>query len=92
LDVGTNQLMTIYSAFVKYLRKKWEYNEAVRQLFVDFKKTYDKVRRDVVCSILIESGIVMKLVKLIKMCLNETCNRIRVGNNLSDTFFLLRVV
>ena len=27
------------------LEKKWEYNEAVHQLFIDFKKTYDSVRR-----------------------------------------------
>jgi hypothetical protein len=26
------QLLIIYSAFVKHLRKKWEYNEAVHQL------------------------------------------------------------
>jgi hypothetical protein len=34
---ATGQLLIIYSAFVKYL-KKWEYNEAVHQLFIDFKK------------------------------------------------------
>jgi hypothetical protein len=44
---ATGELLIIYSAFVKYLRKKWEYNEAVQQLFVDFKKTYDSVRREV---------------------------------------------
>ena len=27
--------------------KKWEYNEAVHQLFIDFKKAYDSVRREV---------------------------------------------
>jgi sorting nexin-29 len=27
--------------------KKWEYNETVYQLFVDFKKAYDSVRREV---------------------------------------------
>jgi hypothetical protein len=26
------------------LKKKWEYNETVHQLFVDFKKAYDSVR------------------------------------------------
>ena len=37
-------------------------------------------------NILIEFGIPMKLEKLIKMCLNETYNRVRVGKNLSDRF------
>jgi hypothetical protein len=40
------QLLIIYSVFVKYLRKKWEHNEAVHQLFIDFKKAYDSVRRE----------------------------------------------
>jgi hypothetical protein len=35
---------------------------------------------------LIESGITMKLVRLIKMCLNELCNRVWVGNHVSDMF------
>jgi len=36
------------------LEKKWEYNEAVHQLFIDFKKAYDSVRREVLYNILIE--------------------------------------
>jgi hypothetical protein len=38
------------------LEKKWEYNETVHQLFVDFKKAYDSVRREVLYNILIELG------------------------------------
>jgi len=68
----TGQLLIIYSAFVQYLRKKWEYNEAVDQLFIHFKKAYDSVRREVLYSILNEFGIPMKQARLIKMCLNET--------------------
>jgi len=56
----------------------------VHQLFIHFKKTYDSVRREVVYNILNESGIPMKLVRLIKMCLTETYTRIRVGKNFSD--------
>jgi len=72
------------------LEKKWEYNEAVHQLFIDFKKAYDSVRREVLYNILIEFGIPMKLVRLIKMCLTETYSRVRVGRNL--TRFLLGMV
>ena len=50
------------------LEKKWEYNEGVYQFFIDFKKAYDTVRREVLYNILIKFGIVMKLVRLIKMC------------------------
>src|SRR5215831_10162697 len=68
------------------LEKKWEYNEPVHQLFIDFKKAYDSVRREALYKILIEFGIPKKLVKLIKMCLTETYSRVRVGKNLSETF------
>jgi hypothetical protein len=39
-------------------------------------------------NILIEFGIPMKVVRLIKRCLNETCNRVQVGKNLSDMFLI----
>ena len=38
------------------LEKKWEYNEAVHQLFIDFKKACDSVRREILYIILIEFG------------------------------------
>ena len=41
---------------------------------------------EVMCNSVIEFVFTMKLVKLIKMCLNATYSRIRVGNNLSDKF------
>jgi len=52
------------------LEKKWEYSEAMHQLFIDFKKAYNSVRREVFFNILIEFGVPMKLRRLIKMCLN----------------------
>jgi hypothetical protein len=68
------------------LEKKCEYNEAVHQLLIDFKKAYDSVRREVLYNNLIEFDIPMKLVRLIKLCLNEIYSRVRVGKHLSDTF------
>jgi len=67
------------------LEKKLEYNEAVLQLFIDFKKAYDSVRREVLYNVPIESGIPMKLVRLIK-CVTEMYSRVWVGKNLSDMF------
>jgi hypothetical protein len=51
--------------------EKWEYNETVHQLFIDFKKVYESVRKEVLYNILMESGKPMKLVRLIEMCLNN---------------------
>jgi len=53
-------------------------NEAVHQLFIDFKKAYGSVRKEALYNILIEFGISMKLVRLIKMCLIETYSRVWV--------------
>ena len=66
------------------LDKKWEYNEEVHQLFIDFEKAYVSVRREVLYKILIEFGIPRKLVGLIKMSLTGTYSRVRVGKNVSD--------
>jgi hypothetical protein len=52
------------------LEKKWEYNGTVHQPFIDFKKAYDSVSREVLYSIRIEFGIPRKLVGIIQMCLN----------------------
>jgi hypothetical protein len=54
------------------LEKKWEYNETVHQLFIDFKKAYESLKREDLYNIFIEFGVPMKLLRLNKMCLNET--------------------
>jgi hypothetical protein len=61
----TDQIFCIH----QILEKKWDYNETVHQLFIDLKKPYDLVRREVLYSIFIEFGVPMKLLMLIKMCL-----------------------
>jgi hypothetical protein len=52
--------------------KNWRYSGTVHVLFIDFEKAYDSVKREVLYNILIEFGIPVKLVRPIKMCLNET--------------------
>jgi hypothetical protein len=59
-----------------------QYNEAVHQPIISFKKDYDSVRMEVLYSILTEFVVPMKLVRLIKMGLNETCSKIRMGYSL----------
>jgi len=57
-----HQLLIIYSAYAK--EKKLENNQAVHQLFIDFKNAYDPVRWEVLYNILIEFVIPTKLVRL----------------------------
>jgi hypothetical protein len=58
----------------------------VHHLFIDFKKVYDSVKREVLYNILLEFGVPTKLIRLIKLCLNETYSKVHVGKLLSDKF------
>jgi hypothetical protein len=49
-----------------------------------FKEACDSVRRTVLYSILMEFGVPMKLVWLIKMCLTETYSEVRIGKHLFE--------
>jgi hypothetical protein len=77
-----------YQLLIKYLyssdtgERMWDVN----QLFIDLKKTYYSVRREVFRNIPIEFDVSMKLVRLIKMCLNETYNKVHISKHLSDKF------
>jgi hypothetical protein len=68
----TDQLLIRSFCIRHILEINGEYNETVHQRFVDFKKAYDSVRREELYNILIEFGVPMKIVRLIKICLNET--------------------
>jgi hypothetical protein len=61
-------------------------NGMVYQLYIDIKKSYDSVKKEVLYNILLEYVIPKKLVKLIKMCLNETYSKVCAGNIFSIHF------
>jgi hypothetical protein len=46
---------------------------------MEFKEACTSVRMEVLCSILIEFGVPIKVVRLIKMCLNEMYSKVRIG-------------
>jgi hypothetical protein len=59
-DFGAiGQQLIKFSIFVRY----WRRSGTVHQLFIDFKKVYDTVRKEALCNILIEFGIHGKLVR-----------------------------
>ena len=77
-------LLCIHQKF----ENKWDWSEAVHQIFIDSEKAYDSIRKEFFCNILSEIGIPMKLVRLIKMCLKETYSRVWVGKHWSDMFHI----
>jgi hypothetical protein len=81
----TDQLLIRYSAFMRYW-KMWEYNETVHQLFVYFKKAYDSMMWEVLYNILIEFGIPMKLVMLLRYI--RYISKVRIGKHLSDSLLI----
>jgi hypothetical protein len=53
---------------------------------MDFKKSYESVRTEVLYYILFVFVIPMELLRQIKMCRNETYTRVRAGTRLSTVF------
>ena len=60
----------------------------MHQLFIDFKKANDSIKREVLYNILTEFGTPMKLVRLIKLYWTETYSRALVGR---DLFYMFRI-
>jgi hypothetical protein len=81
----TIQLLVRFSAFVTYWRKNWStkrqlINYSRLQESLSFRKEGSTVQ------LLIQTGVPMKLVRLIKMYLNETYSKENIGKHLSDNF------
>jgi hypothetical protein len=83
---ATGQILITYSAFVQCLKKtgiQWNNASAHYRLRGSL---CDSDRREDLYNNLIETGISMNLLWLIKMCLTETYSRVQVGKHLSDMF------
>jgi hypothetical protein len=68
------------------MEKKWEYINIVHELFIDFKKSSDSFRREVLHTILIEFGVSIRQPRFIEMGLNEMYNKVYVCKLLCDNF------
>jgi hypothetical protein len=64
--------------FLTFLRA----NLALYSIAEGFRKSYYSVRREVLYNILTEFGVPAKLVRLIKMCLNEMYSKVHIGKPL----------
>jgi hypothetical protein len=50
------------------------------------KKAYDPVRRKIICNIHIKFGVRLKIIRLIKIRLNETCSNAHIYKHLPRAF------
>jgi len=64
----------------------WEYTGTLHQLFIDFKKASNSVRKEELYNVLLEFGILMNLVRPIKMYFIKTYSKVCIGKILSDAF------
>jgi hypothetical protein len=59
--------------------------------FFAFIRYYDSVRREILYNILLEFRVPMKLVRLIKVCLNETYSKVHRVKNIGLVCFLSKM-
>jgi hypothetical protein len=57
-----------------------------RQVLIGFKKASCSFGKEVLYNIIIEFGVPMELVRLIKMCLNDTYSKVHTNKHLSFAF------
>jgi sorting nexin-29 len=68
------------------MEKCWEYQVDVFQIFVDFRQAYNSIDRHHLYRILSSFGIPAKIVRLIKMTMQESKAQVRIGGDLTDEF------
>ena len=65
---------------------KWEYNKKQCQLFIYFEKAYDSLKWESLYDIVIQFGVLKKLVRLFETYSAGTLSKVRIGYYLSYSF------
>ncbi|XP_052561955.1 uncharacterized protein LOC120429290 [Culex pipiens pallens] len=71
------------------LDKFREYNLQTHHLFIDFKASYDSVKRKELWKIMLEHGFPAKLIRLIRATLDGAISSVRIANETSEAFVTL---
>jgi hypothetical protein len=79
---------TIDNIFIvrQIYEKCYEYNIDLHNIFIDFSQAFDTVNRDVIFSSLTEHNVPDKLIKLIKLTMQQTKMKVKVNNGYSEWF------
>lgn len=68
------------------IEKHYEYNKPLQLLFIDFKQAYDSIKRKLLWKSMEKFGIPLKLVKMVKTCIEESRCKIKFVSNYSEEF------
>ena len=68
------------------MEKACEHNIEICQIFVDFQKAYDSIRRDKLYAIMAHFGIPNKLIRLTKATMEDSTNHVKIGTIMTDGF------
>ena len=79
---------TIDNIFIlRQLNEKYrEFRKTSWHVFVDYRQAYDSVHRPSLWLILRLFGLPAKLIRIIKVCYENSSGRVRVGGSLTDAF------
>jgi hypothetical protein len=66
-----------------------EEHNYVHELYIDYKQAHDSINRAQMVEIMKEFGIPKMLVRLVKMTLENTCNKVKIQGKLSPNFKLI---
>jgi len=78
----TDQIFTVKNL----LEKAWEHNVEIHQIFVDFQKAYDSIRRDKLYTIMVHFGIPNELIRLTKATMENSTYCVKIGTIVTDGF------
>jgi sorting nexin-29 len=73
---------------LRQILEKMEFQIEPHHLFIDFKTAYDKVNRNQLCKAMLEFGIPLKLVRLTQATMEGTTAKVKVQNELSESFHI----
>jgi sorting nexin-29 len=94
LEIGNYQMgfrpnrSTIDNVFMvrQNYEKCHEYNIDLHNIFIDFSQAFDTVNRDVIYNSLIKHNVPDKLIKLIKLTMQQTKMKVKVNNSYPEWF------
>jgi sorting nexin-29 len=86
------QRSTMDSIFVvrQVLEKCYEFDVDIHQLYIDFRKAYDSIKRNELKETLKQLKIPGKLRRLVMMTVKETVGKVKFNGDLSNTFKIKR--